>query len=73
MSVLNFLRMLKLISVVHNSLLAVITRRIVNVFLHPDIIYKWTRLYQLECEYLARTEAFTQKVVGLFHKMQFRI
>ncbi|XP_031620385.1 cytochrome P450 4c3-like [Contarinia nasturtii] len=43
--------------------LSVVSRRMVNVFLHPDIIYKQTQLYQMECDALARSEAMQEELI----------
>lgn len=45
-----------------SSWLSVVARRMLNVFLHPDIIYKQTRLYQMESDALARSDAMQEKV-----------
>lgn len=34
----------------------------INVFLHPNIIYKQTQLYQMELEALARSDAMQEEV-----------
>lgn len=48
-----------------HSWLTVIARRMINLFLHPDIIYKQTQLYQIESDAIARTDALMEKVISI--------
>lgn len=34
----------------------------INIFLHPNFIYKQTQLYQMELEALARSDAMQEEV-----------
>lgn len=52
---------------ISNSWLTVVVRRMVNVFLHPDIIYKQTQLYQMEMDALARSGVMQDKVILYFY------
>ncbi|XP_055317506.1 cytochrome P450 4c21-like [Sitodiplosis mosellana] len=44
--------------------LSAVARRMANVSLHPDFIYKLTQAYRIECDWLARSEIMPNKVIN---------
>lgn len=46
-----------------NRWLSTVARRMCNVFLHPDIIYKQTQLHQVSSDWYARSEVLPEKVL----------
>ncbi|XP_031638168.1 cytochrome P450 4c21-like [Contarinia nasturtii] len=44
--------------------LSAVARRMVNIFLHPDFIYKLTQSYQIECNWSARSSVMPKKMIS---------
>lgn len=49
-----------------NRWLSAVARRMFDVFLHPDFIYKLTKAYQIECDWYARTDVMPNNVCEIF-------
>lgn len=56
-----------------NRWLAAVVRRMANIFLHPDFIYKLTKSYQNECNWITKSEIMPNLVKHYSFLLKFSL